>query len=592
MAVTSRPTGARRAGVAPGRRAGSHGDTTRLRVLWLLAIALLLAGSIWARLAYWQVAQHTSLSEMGAAYHLAELTLPAARGEVHDRDGNPLAIDTTVYDVTLDPRQVDPSARDRVAGALSSQLGVPARDVMGMLRSNRDFVPVSPRQPKEVADALRAMDLPGVGLDPQPQRVYQAGGTPDVSLASSLLGFVDYAGHGRYGVEQRYDAAMAGRSGSLLTYHDSLGREISLGSQRRQPAVDGTGLTLTIDSSVQYAAEQAIADGVRAAHAVSGSVVVLDSRTGGVAAWADYPAYDANRFTTAPAAQLKDPMLSDIYEPGSVMKVVTLAGAIDQGRITPATSFYDPGYIDVGGVRLHDWDLRNHGTVTMTNVLESSLNVGAVHAEQAEGQDALLHYLGAFGIGQPSGIDVSGESVARLRSSWRPSDLATASFGQGVAVNVVQMAAAINVIANQGRWVQPHVVASVGGTAVAAPAQRQVVSPQTAATVTQMMESVVQHPSGSLARVQGFEQDEAGKTGTAQMVENGGYSADHVWASFAGFLPASNPRFTMLVLVRQPNNGSSDHNEGYYVAGPIWKRVAEEIVQNWRITPGGAGSSN
>jgi cell division protein FtsI/penicillin-binding protein 2 len=281
-------------------------------------------------------------------------------------------------------------------------------------------------------------------------------------------------------------------------------------------------------------------------------------------------------------------MVSDIYEPGSVMKVVTLAGAIDQGKITPATQIYDPGYIDVGGVRLRDWNQRNNGTVTMTNVLESSLNVGAVRAQQAEGPDAFLHYLDAFGVGRASGIDVSGESVSRLRTSWRPSELATAAYGQGVAVNVVQMAAAVNVIANQGRWVAPHVVAKVGGTPAGVPAQRQVVSPATAATMTKMMESVVQHGSGYLARVQGFEQNEAGKTGTSQIVEGTGYSPDHYWASYAGFLPADNPRFTMLVVVRQPDSGSSDHNEGYYVAAPIWKRVAEQIVQDWRITGSGA----
>jgi len=264
-----------------------------------------------------------------------------------------------------------------------------------------------------------------------------------------------------------------------------------------------------------------------------------------------------------------------------------MAGAIDQGKITPNTTIYDPGYIDVGGVRLRDWNLKDNGTVTMTNVLENSLNVGAVRAEQAEGSEAFLHYLDAFGIGRPSGVDVSGEVAQKLRGSWRPSELATASYGQGVAVNVVQMVAAINVIANQGRWVQPHVVARVGDAPTSVPPQRQVVSQQTAATVTRMMESVAQHGSGALARVQGFEQNEAGKTGTSQIVEGGSYSPDHVWSSYVGFLPADNPRFTMLVTVRQPNNGSSDHNEGYYVAGPIWKRIAEQIVQDWRITPNG-----
>ena len=591
MAVTSRPSGAARSWAAP-RRTTARGDTTRLRVLWLLAIAMLLAGSVWARLVYWQLVQHGSLTEMAASYHLAEITLPAIRGEIHDRDGNPLAINTSVYDVTVSPKTIPAADRARVADGLSGVLGISRTDLMNVLRSGKEFAYVSKRQPQPVADQIKGLHLPGVGLDPQPDRVYQPGGSSDVTLASSLLGFVDDGGHGQYGIEQRYNTRLAGRSGSLLTYRDSLGKEIRLGDQKRQAAVDGADLTLTIDADVQYAAEQALADGVKAAHAQQGSVIVLDSKTGGIAAWADYPAYDANKFGGADAGRLKDSMVADIYEPGSVMKVVTLAGAIDQGKITPATTIYDPGYVDVGGVRLRDWDQRSHGTVTMTNVLESSLNVGAVRAEQTEGQDAFLHYLDAFGVGRASGIDVSGESVAKLRTSWRPSELATASYGQGVAVNMVQMAAAVNVIANGGRWVQPHVVARVGSTPAPAPATRQVVSAQTAATMTAMMESVVQHGSGYLARVQGFEQDEAGKTGTSQMIENGKYSPDHYWASYVGFLPADNPRFTMLVVVQQPDNGSSDHNEGYYVSAPIWKRVAEQIVQNWRITPPGAATSN
>jgi cell division protein FtsI (penicillin-binding protein 3) len=588
MAVTSRPLGTERQWAAPRPGAGTRGDTTRLRVLWLLAIVLLLAGSVWGRLVYWQIAEHGALSRMAARYHVADFTLPAVRGEIHDRNGSPLAINVAVYDVTVSPSDIPASDRGHIADALAGILGLQRADVMAILSSGRAFAYVAHRQPKAIADRIDALQLSGVNLESEPARQYQPGGSSDVSLASSLLGFVDYGGHGQYGIEQRFNAKLAGRPGSLTTYTDSMGRQIQLGTRKERAAVNGSSITLTIDGDVQYAAEQALAAGVQANHAARGSVIVMDSHTGEIAAWADYPAYDANQFTSADPSRLRDPMVADIYEPGSVMKVVTMAGAIDHGSITPSTTIYDPGYIDVGGVRLHDWNLRDNGTVTMTNVLENSLNVGAVRAEQAEGQDSFLHNLDAFGFGRSSGVDVSGETVPKLRTTWRPSEVATTSYGQGVAANVVQMVAAINVIANGGRWVQPHVVASVGGTPTAVPPQRQVVSTQTAAAVTKMMESVAQHGSGALARVQGFEQNEAGKTGTSQIPENGSYSADHVWSSYVGFLPADNPRFTMLVVIQQPDNGSSDHNEGYYVAGPIWKRIAEQIVQDWRITPNGS----
>jgi cell division protein FtsI (penicillin-binding protein 3) len=588
MAVTSRPLGTERQWAAPRRGAGARGDTTRLRVLWLLAIVLLLAGSVWGRLVYWQLVKHGMLSQMAARYHVADFTLPAERGEIHDRNGDPLAINVAVYDVSVSPSDIPASDRAHNADALAGILGVQRDDVMAILSSGKAFAYVAHRQPKAIADRIDALELPGVNLESVPARQYQPGGSSDVSLASSLLGFVDYGGHGQYGIEQRFNAKLAGRPGSLTTYTDSMGRQIQLGTQKEQAAVNGSSVTLTIDGDVQYAAEQALAAGVQANHAVSGSVIVMDSHTGEIAAWADYPAYDANQFTSADPSRLRDSVVSDLYEPGSVMKVVTMAGAIDHGSITPSATIYDPGYIDVGGVRLHDWNLRDNGTVNYTNVLENSLNVGAVRAEQAEGQDSFLHYLDAFGFGRSSGIDVSGETVFKLRTSWRASEVATTSYGQGIAVNVVQMVAAVNVIANGGRWVQPHVVAGVGGSTPTVPPQRQVVSPQTAAAVTKMMQSVAQHGSGALARVQGFEQNEAGKTGTSQIPENGGYSPDHVWSSYVGFLPADNPRFTMLVVIRQPDNGSADHNEGYYVAGPIWKRIAEQIVQDWRITPGGA----
>ena len=570
----------------------SRGDTPSMRVLWLMAATLLLASTVWARLAYWQVVQHAFLSDQAAEYHLRQVTVPAPRGAIYDRNMNLLAVDTTVYDVTLSPRDVKPESREETANGLSAVLGVQRQAVLTLLESKTAFAYVKKRQPKDIADRLAALKLPGVGLDPQPDRRYLPGGTPDVSLASNLLGFVNYAGHGQQGVEQWYNARLGGQSGSEVVYHDPTGRLISLSRQTLRSAVDGANVVLTIDSSIQYAAEQAIADGVKSNKAQSGSVLVMDSKTGEILAWADYPSYDANAFTTTDPARYRDPIVSDLYEPGSVMKVVTLSGAIDQGRITPTTTIQDPGYVVVGGSTLHDWNLANNGTVTMTNVLERSLNVGAVRAEQAEGPDAFLHYLDAFGLTRKSGVDVAGEVSPSLQSQWRPTELATAAFGQGVAVNMVQMCAAVNVIANGGRWVQPHVVRQVGDRPAGTPAVRQAVSRETAGTMTQMMESVVQHGSGYMARVQGFEQDEAGKTGTSQIPENGRYSPDHVWASYVGFLPADNPRFTMLVVVRRPGNGSADHNEGYYVSGPIWKRIAEQVIERDRITPGLVSPSN
>src|SRR5215831_3698902 len=253
MAVTTRPLGTEQRWAAPRRVVGTRGDTTRLRVLWLLAIVLLLAGSVWGRLVYWQLAEHGKLSRMAARYHVADFTLPAVRGEIRDRNGNPLAINVAVYDVTVSPSDIPAADRGRYADALAPILGLQRDDVMGILSSGKAFAYVAHRQPKSIADRIDALRLSGVDLESEPARQYQPGGSSDVSLASSLLGFVDYGGHGQYGIEQRFNAKLAGRPGSLTTYTDSLGRQIQLGTQKKQVAVDGSSLTLTIDGDVQYA---------------------------------------------------------------------------------------------------------------------------------------------------------------------------------------------------------------------------------------------------------------------------------------------------------------------------------------------------
>jgi cell division protein FtsI/penicillin-binding protein 2 len=565
-----------------------RGDNPRLRVIALTLVVLVVAGTIWARLFYWQVLQHGELSKWAVRQYEQVVPLPPARGVVYDRDLRPLAVNTTVYSVFLSPAAVPPDQRARVAATLSQVLGVDHDQLLAVLASGHQFAYVARRQAKEKADQVQTAALPGVGLEPEQQRSYLPGGS-DGSLAANLLGFVNFDGQGQYGVEGFYDQRLAGKAGYKTTYRDAAGRDIALGPSQRVNPVNGSDLVLSLDANIQYAAEQALAAGVKANKGESGSVIIMDPHTGGIIAWADYPTYNANSYATSDPAQIKDRIAADLYEPGSVMKVPTLSGALDAHAITPTTTIQDPGYVDVGGFRIRDWDLKNHGTVTYTRVLEESYNVGAVKAQQAEGAANYYHYLQAFGFGAPSGVDVAGEQSAPLRplDQWRDSELATAAFGQGMVVNQVQMLAALNVIANGGRYAQPHVVERIGVQAnpMVGASQPQVISPETAQQMNRMMQSVVVNGSGYTARIQGFEKDEAGKTGTSQMPENGQYSADHVWASYAGFLPADNPKFTMLVVVRKPNNGSFDHNEGYYVSAPIWKAIAQAIILQWRITP-------
>jgi cell division protein FtsI/penicillin-binding protein 2 len=558
----------------------------------MLAVAVVLAGSIWVRLAYWQVLQHGQLTQQAQAQYREVVQLPAQRGVILDRNLTQLVVNTTVYSAFVSPDQITAAQRDVVASGLSSVLGVDKAAVMATLASGAKFAYIAHRFAKDKADKLSALQLPGVGLEDDSQRAYLPGIGPGTTLAANLLGFVNNSGTGQYGLEAKYQSVLAGTPGYISSYRDLANREIVLGTHTHQDPVNGSNLVLSLDANIQYAAEQALAEGVKKDNAESGSVLVMDPTTGGIVAWADYPSYSANNFSQTDPSLFLDNISSAVYEPGSVMKVVTLAGALNAGAITPSSIINDPGYLSVGGYRIYDWDRRNHGNIDYTYVLEHSLNVGAMKAMQAEGHAAFYSYLDGFGLTKPSGIDVAAEDTVAPPSASQMADAqyATTAFGQGIDVNMVQMLAAVNVIANGGKYAPPHVVERVGNqiNPILLQPQRQVISPSAAAQMTTMMEAVVQHGSGYTSIVKGFKLDQTAKTGTAQIPVNGQYTQD-VWASFVGFLPAQHPRFTMLVVVRKPHAAGSDRdwtlNDGYITAGPIWQKIAQSIVVDWRITP-------
>jgi cell division protein FtsI/penicillin-binding protein 2 len=567
--------------------------STRLRVLAMLLAALVLAGMVWSRLAYWQVARHGQLASQAQAQYREVVELPAIRGAIFDRHLTQLVVNTSVYSAFVSPDQVPPAWRDRVTTALVTIVGADHAKVTTTLGSGAKFAYISPRRfVKDKADRLRALKLPGVGLEEETQRSYLPGITTGTTLAANLLGFVNYSGDGQYGLEAYYQKMLAGTRGYISSYRDLANREIVLGSHTHQDPVNGSDLVLSLDANIQYAAEQALMDGVKKDNAESGSVLIMDPTTGGIVAWADYPSYNANDFTHTDPSMFLDHVASDVYEPGSVMKVVTLAGAINSGAIAPNTVINDPGYLNVGGFRIYDWDRKNHGNIDYTYVLQHSLNVGAMKAMQAEGHDAFYSYLQAFGLTKSSGIDVAAETTVPPPAAAKMADAqyATSSFGQGIDVNMIQMLSAINVVANGGKYAPPHVVERVGThlNPLLLQPQRQVLTPEAVAKMTAMMEAVVQHGSGYTTRVKGFELDQAGKTGTAQIPVNGQYTQD-VWSSFVGFLPAQHPRFTMLVVVRKPHAPGSDRdwtlNDGYITAGPIWQKIAQTMVVQWHITP-------
>jgi len=560
----------------------------RSRILTLMAVVLAAYLVLFGRLVYWQAWRHADMVKLAASYHNDTVTLPAVRGRIVDRNGALLASNTAVYSVFASPDQISAKDRQMIGDQLGPVLGMTSDDVVVKLATTKKFVYLARRVSATVAHELDSMQLPGIGKIAETQRTYVDGAMPGTSLAANLLGFTNDAGTGNYGVEGYYNRILGGQVGFEATVRDLANRPIVLSDRQRRDPVNGMTLQLSLDSTIQVVAERALADGVQKYQAESSSLMIMEPNTGRIVAWADVPTYNANQFATTSTSQFIDPLVSSLYEPGSVMKVVTLAGALDDHAITPDYRFNETGTAVVGGFAIHNWDNRAHGMVTMTQVLENSLNVGAIRAQQMEGTDRFFQYLRQFGIGAPTGVDLAAETAAPLGdlARWKASELATASFGQGIDATPIEMLSAVNAIATGGKLVWPHVVdAVIDGQGVSHPVHprivRQVVTPHAAQQMQQMMVSVVEHGSGFAARIDGFKNLIAGKTGTASIPENGGYSKQDTIGSFIGFLPTDHPRFIMMVIVRKPKVLF----EGAYVAGPIFKTVASALITQWQIAP-------
>jgi cell division protein FtsI/penicillin-binding protein 2 len=319
----------------------------------------------------------------------------------------------------------------------------------------------------------------------------------------------------------------------------------------------------------------------------------MDSKTGAIDAWAQYPSYNANNYASANIADFRDLAVTQPYEPGSIMKVITFAGGLNNNAFAPSTVI-DEKQQRIDGYLIHDWDRRSHGNVSMQWVLDDSLNNGAIDAMKMEGQNAFYNNLLAFGVGAPTGVDLAGEVNDPLApaSSWSPLKYAEATFGQGLVTTPVEMLAAVNAVANGGVWVQPHAVNAIvnpntGTTTPFVPVTRRVMSASAANTLAHMMVGVVNDPGseGKRAKIPGYSMEIAGKTGTAQVaLPNGGGYGPNVVASFIGFMPATNPRFTMMVILNNPQV-SAGNRFGSILAAPIWKQMAELMIDDWRIEP-------
>ncbi len=587
----------RRRSPASARSAHAHafsdGPDLRRRGLWLVLAFLAMATAVFGRLVQVQVIQGRSLALAAAQSHTSSVSLHATRGVILDRNGRVLVSNIQVFDVFADPALIAAADRVQVAGMLAPILQVSTAQVLRALNQPNQFDYLAKAVSQDVNDKLQALGLSGIGTIPSEQSVYEPSPVPGDSFAANLLGFVNAAGVGQYGLEGYYNSILSGTTGHESTLTDVNGNAIVLGRQQMVPAENGDNLELGLDSQIQYWADLALANGVMSSKSTSGTLMIMDTKTGAIDAWAQYPSYNANDYASANIADFRDLAVTQPYEPGSIMKVITFAGGLNNNAFTPSTIINEKQQ-RIDGFLIHDWDRRSHGNVSMQWVLDDSLNNGAIDAMKMEGQNAFYNNLLAFGIGAPTGIDLAGEVNNPLapQSSWNALRTAEATFGQGLVTTPVEMLAAVNAVANGGVWVQPHVVNAIinpntGITTPFVPVTRRVISVTAANTLAHMMVGVVNDPGseGKRAKIPGYSMEIAGKTGTAQVaLPNGGGYGPNVVASFVGFMPAINPQFTMMVILNSPQVNAGDRF-GSILAAPIWKQMAEMMIDEWRIEP-------
>ncbi|MGH3040513.1 MAG: peptidoglycan D,D-transpeptidase FtsI family protein [Gaiellaceae bacterium] len=547
----------------------------RIRLLVAVFAVVFVAASV--RVAWLQAVKAQTLDRLATSQHREELDVPARRGTIFDRLGVQLAFGERATTVYANPKQI---ANPReTAIAVGEELGLdPGKLYPPLADRSKGFVYVARKADPEKADALEARELAGIGFYPEERRVY-----PQQAIASEVVGYAGTENRGLSGLELQLDEELSGEDGSKTIVRDPFGRTIDV--VESNPVENGKDVFLTIDNTIQGRVERVLRHTLARWGAKSASAVVLDPRTGGVLALAVEPGFDANDYPTVAKweqERLRNTAVTDTYEPGSTFKIVTVGGVLESNIVSPSTKFRLPDKLPVADRVIHDALPRGTQTMTVSQILSRSSNVGVVTLALQLQREGLSEWIRRFGFGRKTGLDFPGESrgIVKRPEEWSGSTIGNVPIGQGIAVTPMQMAAAYGAIANGGVWHQPHLVDRIEGSERATPKRRRVLSAQTARQLTRMLRGVVEEGSGTYARVPGYRV--AGKTGTAAKPDpNGGYSDSRYVASFVGFAPASRPRLVVLVTVDEPRGAIW----GGTVAAPPFAEIAHFALQYLEIPP-------
>lgn len=586
----TRPVPPVRTGLS-GQRGSAH-----VRLRWLMVVVAMGLSLFGVRAFQLQGLDPRAYAAQAKASGVVTAPLPARRGEILDRKGTALAETVDGDMLVADPQQSRENA-GTIARYLADRLDVDYFDTLARLqKKDSRFQYLQRRVPSTLAtsvvEALNKRGIKGVYTKPDPLRTY-----PARDIAANLVG-VQAQGLGEKGkivggagLESAFDNRLSGKDGEE-TYEVGDGNRIPLGDNSTLKPVNGKSLKLTIDRDLQWYVQRVLRNAVESSRSDSGSAVVMDTKTGQVLSLADYPTFDPNDTTTANKRDLGSKALQDVYEPGSVSKVLTLSSLLDEGRLTPETKLSVPSQLDVQDRTIHDWF--EHPTIHLTTagVIARSSNIGTALASRQLSDQDLYDHLRKFGLGTSTDIGMPGETKGLLPNwrDWSPINHATISFGQGVSVNTLQMATAVNAIANGGVLVTPSLVEGSATTDAGNQVgtdhttSRRVISARAASQMAQMMEMVPNPETGTApgAQVSGYRV--SGKTGTAQRVGKSGKGYDGTFTvSFAGFAPADKPRFTVYVVVQNPRNGGG----GGSIGGPAFSKIQTYLLQRYGVAPTG-----
>jgi len=531
------------------------------------------------KLFYFQILNHSSENIID---NLSEKKILPQRGKIFDINNQPLVLNNNNYQLYLEPKKI--GEKDDLIKKLSKILTIDEASLSAKIDEKKDWIAVGIVD-KEKKERIESLKISGLGFEYLIKRDY-----PEASIAAHLLGFVgkNYQGDdvGYFGIEGYYDKDLAGLPGFLKSEKDLLGRPILMGKQEMIEPENGRDLILAIDKNIQAMIKEKLKIGISRYQAESGCVIVVNPKTMAILSLVCLPDYDQKKYFLFSEEYFRNPVISDLYEPGSIFKPLVMAAAINEKKIKPDDFLEENGPVKIGEYLIRTWDNKYEGKISMTRILQKSSNVGMVYVGEKLGKDKLYSYLEKYGFGQLTGIDLQGEIAGYLRpkNSWYPIDFSTVTFGQGIAVTPIQMIRSFASIINGGYLLRPYVVAKIrdqdGKEKIIKPqVERRIINEISSSIIKKMLIEVVEGGEVKWARPKGYTL--GGKTGTAQIPIEGHYDPNKTIASFIGFSSAAPSPFLALVILRQPKTSPW----GSETAAPLFFEIAKELLIYYNIAP-------